>query len=147
MGLRERLFLFLLVVSRTPLSFVKLCSCCKEADRCCVEVSGVGSIAAQMAKNVFGAKKVITTVSTSKVAMVNRLLGETVVDESIFILISEIKTSTNRCLLVVDYTKIKPVEAIELGSVDVTIDSIGAWFSTVSFFPFQQLSSISNKPF
>lgn len=45
-------------------------------------VSGVGSVAAQMAKNVYGAKKVITTVSTSKVPMVAKYLGEGVVDES-----------------------------------------------------------------
>ena len=46
------------------------------------EVSGVGSVAVQMAKNVFGAEKVITTVSTMKVPMIDNLLGEGVVDES-----------------------------------------------------------------
>jgi hypothetical protein len=35
-----------------------------------------------MAKNSYGAGKVITTVSTTKVAMVDNLLGTGVVDES-----------------------------------------------------------------
>jgi NADPH:quinone reductase-like Zn-dependent oxidoreductase len=38
--------------------------------------------ACQLAKNVFHAGKVITTVSTSKVPKVPELLGEGVVDES-----------------------------------------------------------------
>lgn len=45
-------------------------------------MSGTGSLAAQLAKNVFGAGKVITTVSTAKVDRVAELLGEGVVDES-----------------------------------------------------------------
>lgn len=45
-------------------------------------VSGTGAYACQLAKNVFGAGKVITTVSTSKVPKVPELLGEGVVDES-----------------------------------------------------------------
>lgn len=49
---------------------------------CCGEVSGVGSVAVQMAKNVYGAERVITTVSTAKVSMVDGLLGKDVVDES-----------------------------------------------------------------
>jgi NADPH:quinone reductase-like Zn-dependent oxidoreductase len=55
------------------------------------EVSGVGSVAVQMAKNVFGAEKVITTVSTMKVPMIDNLLGKGVVDES-----KASKTLTNR---------------------------------------------------
>jgi NADPH:quinone reductase-like Zn-dependent oxidoreductase len=45
-------------------------------------VSGTGSIACQLAKNVFGAAKVITTVSTKKVPKVTELLGAGVVDQS-----------------------------------------------------------------
>lgn len=45
-------------------------------------VSGTGAYACQLAKNVFKAAKVITTVSTSKVPKVPELLGETVVDQS-----------------------------------------------------------------
>lgn len=42
----------------------------------------MGSVAIQMAKNVYGADKVITTVSTTKVPMVDDLLGKGVLDES-----------------------------------------------------------------
>jgi NADPH:quinone reductase-like Zn-dependent oxidoreductase len=49
----------------------------------CREVSGVGSVAVQLAKNVYRAKKVVTTVSTKKIPMVETLLGKDVVDESI----------------------------------------------------------------
>lgn len=45
-------------------------------------MSGTGLFACQLAKNVFRAGKVITTVSTGKVDMVHALLGEGVVDES-----------------------------------------------------------------
>lgn len=47
-----------------------------------MKVSGTGLFACQLAKNVFHAGKVITTVSTSKVEKVNELLGEGTVDES-----------------------------------------------------------------
>jgi NADPH:quinone reductase-like Zn-dependent oxidoreductase len=45
-------------------------------------VSGTGAYCCQLAKNVFKAGKVITTVSTPKVPKVKELLGEGVVDES-----------------------------------------------------------------
>ena len=45
-------------------------------------VNGTGMFACQLAKNVFGAGKVITTVSTAKVLKVTELLGEGVVDQS-----------------------------------------------------------------
>jgi len=47
-----------------------------------VTVSGTGASACQLAKNVFHAGKVITTVSTAKVPRVAELLGEGVVDQS-----------------------------------------------------------------
>lgn len=47
-------------------------------------VSGTGNFALQLAKNVFGAGKVITTVSTGKIPKVPKLLGEGVVDQSTF---------------------------------------------------------------
>jgi NADPH:quinone reductase-like Zn-dependent oxidoreductase len=47
-------------------------------------VSGTGAIACQLAKNVFHAGKVITTVSTSKIAKVPDLLGKDTVDKSEF---------------------------------------------------------------
>jgi NADPH:quinone reductase-like Zn-dependent oxidoreductase len=48
---------------------------------------GVGSLACQMAKNIFGAAKVITTVSTEKVGKVDKLSGNGVVDRSLSILL------------------------------------------------------------
>lgn len=44
-------------------------------------VGGVGSVACQLAKNVYGAARVITTVSTEKVPRVEQTLGEGVVDQ------------------------------------------------------------------
>lgn len=70
-----------------------------------------------MAKNVYGSKEVITTVSTKKVPMVDDILGKGVVDETI------------------DYTKVNPAKAIPHHSVDVMIDSIGASFSSVLVLP------------
>ena len=45
-------------------------------------VGGTGMFACQLAKKIFKAGKVITTVSTSKVPKVKELLGEGTVDES-----------------------------------------------------------------
>jgi NADPH:quinone reductase-like Zn-dependent oxidoreductase len=45
-------------------------------------VGGTGIFACQLAKNIFKAGKVITTVSTNKVDKVEELLGEGIVDES-----------------------------------------------------------------
>ena len=47
-----------------------------------VKVGGTGLFACQLAKNIFKAGKVITTVSTAKVPKVKELLGEGIVDES-----------------------------------------------------------------
>lgn len=70
-------------------------------------LSGTGSCACQLAKNVFKAGKVITTVSTAKVAKVPELLGEGVVDQ------------------IIDYTKTDPNEIIPRGSVDFIFDTTG----------------------
>ncbi|KID89350.1 Alcohol dehydrogenase superfamily, zinc-type [Metarhizium guizhouense ARSEF 977] len=70
-------------------------------------LSGTGSYACQLAKNVFGAGKVITTVSTSKVARVPELLGQGVVDE------------------IIDYTQANPAASIPAKSVDFMLDTTG----------------------
>ncbi|TVY87618.1 NADPH-dependent alkenal/one oxidoreductase-like protein, partial [Lachnellula willkommii] len=77
-------------------------------------LSGVGSAAVQMAKNAYGAEKVITTVSTRKIPMIDVFLGKGVVDE------------------IIDYTKVNPAKTIPQNSIDVLIDSIGATFSSLA---------------
>lgn len=44
-------------------------------------LSATGSVGVQVAKNVFGASRVVSTVSTAKMPLVERLLGAGVVDE------------------------------------------------------------------
>jgi NADPH:quinone reductase-like Zn-dependent oxidoreductase len=63
-------------------------------------LSGRGSIAIQLAKHMFHAAKVITTVSTAKVDQVTDLLGEGIVDQ------------------IVDYAKAEVLLQVENGSVD-----------------------------
>ncbi|KAL5617913.1 hypothetical protein FOVSG1_000135 [Fusarium oxysporum f. sp. vasinfectum] len=70
-------------------------------------LSGTGAIACQLAKNVFHAGKVITTVSTSKISKVPELLGEGTVDQ------------------LIDYTKQKVPEVIPPKSVDFCFDTTG----------------------
>ncbi len=77
-------------------------------------LSGTGSIGLQLAKNVFGAGKVITTVSTAKVDKVSTLLGTGVVDQ------------------VVDYKTQDPLKEIPRGSVDFMFDTMGGAISYVS---------------
>ena len=77
-------------------------------------LSGTGSIALQLLKPVFGAGKVITTVSTKKVALVEKLLGEGLVD------------------LVVDYTKQDVVQEIGKENVDFMFDTANMALSYIS---------------
>ncbi|KGO71314.1 Alcohol dehydrogenase superfamily, zinc-type [Penicillium italicum] len=71
-------------------------------------LSGTGLFACQLAKNVFHAGRVITTVSTSKVETIKELLGEATVDQ------------------IIDYTKSDPRKAIKSGSVDFLFDTMGS---------------------
>ncbi len=77
-------------------------------------LSGTGSIGLQLAKNVFGASKVITTVSTAKIDKVPTLLGTGVVDQ------------------IVDYKTQDPLKEIRRGSVDFMFDTVGGAISYVS---------------
>ncbi|KAJ5629582.1 hypothetical protein N7528_003239 [Penicillium herquei] len=70
-------------------------------------LSGTGIFGCQLAKHVFKAGKVITTVSTSKVPKVDELLGKGTVDQ------------------VIDYTKQDPRDVIPKGSVDFLFDTAG----------------------
>ncbi|KAH6676613.1 putative alcohol dehydrogenase [Halenospora varia] len=72
-------------------------------------LSGVGSIACQMAKNVFGAEKVVTTVSTGNVSKVKELLGEGVVDQ------------------IIDYKTQDLRKEIPAGSIDILLDTTSQW--------------------
>ncbi|RHZ59239.1 NADP-dependent oxidoreductase [Aspergillus thermomutatus] len=70
-------------------------------------LSGTGLYACQLAKHVFHAGKVITTVSTSKVPKVDELLGKGTVDE------------------IIDYKKVDPKTVIEHGTIDFLFDTAG----------------------
>ncbi|VUC32860.1 unnamed protein product [Clonostachys rosea] len=70
-------------------------------------LSGVGSAALQLAKRIFKAGKVITTLSTGKIAKIDGLIGEGVADQ------------------IVDYTKEDPGKVIPAGSVDFMFDITG----------------------
>lgn len=69
-------------------------------------LSGTGSVAVQLAKHVFGAARVITTVSTPKVPRIPELLGEGTVDQ------------------VVDYMTQDVLKVVEKGSVDFFFDTM-----------------------
>jgi NADPH:quinone reductase-like Zn-dependent oxidoreductase len=71
-------------------------------------LSGTGSIGVQLAKNVFGAEKVITTLSPAKIAKADALLGSGVLDH------------------IIDYTKEDPNSEIPAGSVDFYFDTMGS---------------------
>jgi NADPH:quinone reductase-like Zn-dependent oxidoreductase len=75
-------------------------------------LSGTGSFAVQLAKNVFGAGKVITTLSTGKIARARELYGEEVT--------------------IVDYTKEDLVSTIGKGTVDYMFDTMGQTLSLLA---------------
>ncbi|KAF4625543.1 hypothetical protein G7Y89_g12627 [Cudoniella acicularis] len=78
-------------------------------------LGGIGSFALQLLKPVFGAKEVITTLSTGKIAKLEKFLGEGLVDR------------------IIDYTKVKSVvDEVGRGSVDAVIDTV---MITTSYLP------------
>ncbi len=87
-------------------------------------------MALQLAKHVYGAAKVITTVSTSKVAKITQLLGENTVDQ------------------IIDYTKQNVLKEVEKGSVDVLYDTVGTGMANLSLMKSKTgiILSISNIP-
>ncbi|KAJ5305178.1 uncharacterized protein N7443_004838 [Penicillium atrosanguineum] len=77
-------------------------------------LSGTGLFACQLAKSIFKAGKVITTVSTAKVSKVDELLGQGVVDE------------------VIDYSKTDPKTSIPERSVDFILDTTASAMAYLS---------------
>jgi NADPH:quinone reductase-like Zn-dependent oxidoreductase len=70
-------------------------------------LSGTGATALQLAKRVYKASKVITTVSTGKMSKIGEVLGEGVAD------------------LIVDYTKQDLRDTLQGQQVDVIFDTVG----------------------
>lgn len=93
-------------------------------------LGGTGAFACQLAKNVFKAGKVITTVSTTKIPKVPELLGEGVVDQ------------------IIDYTKDDPLKVIPPGSVDFLFDTTGQSMAFLSLMTPKTslIVSISTNP-
>lgn len=77
-------------------------------------LGGIGSLLLQLLKPVFGAGKVITTLSTAKVPRLARLIGEGLVDQ------------------IVDYTKEDVISEVGRQSVDVLLDRI---FLSMTYLP------------
>lgn len=90
-------------------------------------MSGTGLFACQLAKHVFRAGKVITTVSTAKIPKIKGLLGENTIDEGEglpFHCPLLLRPFPNLCQ-VIDYTKSDPRDVIEHGAVDFLFDTVG----------------------
>lgn len=90
---------------------------------CICKVSGVGSIAVQLAKNCLGAARVITTVSTAKVPKVEELLGKGVVDQGLSLKLDRSLVQLLTTSLVIDYTTSDPNKIIPSHSVDILLDT------------------------
>ena len=71
-------------------------------------LGGIGSVALQLLKPVFGAGKVVTTLSTGKIPLLSGLLGEGLVDQ------------------IVDYTTQDVVTEAGAGTVDFVLDTVFA---------------------
>ena len=93
-------------------------------------LSGTGSIGLQLAKHVYGAAKVITTVSTSKVPQIDQLLGKGTVDQ------------------IIDYTKQDVLKEVESRSVDFLFDTVGTGMASLALVKPKTgiVISISNIP-
>jgi len=76
-------------------------------------LSGTGSLGVQVAKRVFGAGKVVTTLSPGKIGQIGKLVGEEVVDG------------------MVDYTKGDVVGGVGRGEVDFMFDTVGCAVSAL----------------
>ncbi|OKL55941.1 hypothetical protein UA08_08620 [Talaromyces atroroseus] len=92
-------------------------------------LSGTGSVATQLAKNVFGAAKVITTASPSKIPKVEEKLGKVV----------------NQ---IIDYTKEDPGKIITAGSVDFMFNTMDSAMASLHLMKKGGIIvSVSGAPF
>jgi NADPH:quinone reductase-like Zn-dependent oxidoreductase len=92
-------------------------------------LSGTGSVAAQLAKHVYGASKVITTVSTSKIPLVPKLIGDGTVDQ------------------IIDYKTQDIRKEVPPASVDLAFDTPGIMTSLIPLVkPSGLLLSIASMP-
>ena len=76
-------------------------------------LSGTGSFSVQLAKNVFGAGEVVSTLSTAKMGIVEGLLGKGTPDR------------------IIDYTKSDVVKAVGRGTLDYMFDPVGGTLAAV----------------
>lgn len=88
-------------------------------------MSGTGLFACQLAKNVFHAGKIITTVSTAKIPKLKELLGGNTVDQSEAFHFPPPTNSIINIHQVIDYTESDPTDVIDHGSVDFLFDTVG----------------------
>lgn len=76
-------------------------------------LSGVGAMSVQLAKKVFHAGRIVTTLSPVKIEESQRFLGTDILDH------------------IIDYTHQEPAEVIEPGSVDFMFDTMGQDFESL----------------
>lgn len=124
-----------------PLAALTALQCLQDADRklpgglagktvfVTAGLGGTGHFALQLAKNVFGAGKIITTLSTKKITQAKEMLGD------------------SPLVQLVDYTKEDVITAIGRGTVDYMFDTTAA---TMSYSPVMKrggvINSISTTP-
>jgi hypothetical protein len=77
----------------------------------------------QLAKNCFGAARVITTVSTAKVPKVEVLLGKGVVNQGLSLKLDHSLVQLLTTSSVIDYTTSDPNKIIPSHSVDIILDT------------------------
>ncbi|KAK5043617.1 hypothetical protein LTR84_011377 [Exophiala bonariae] len=93
-------------------------------------LSGVGTVAIQLAKNIFKVDTVITTLSPAKIAKVHEIIGHGIVDQ------------------IIDYTKNDPAKVIPKGSVDFMFDTMGGAMGALSVMkPGGMIITIASLPF
>ncbi len=92
-------------------------------------LSGTGHLGVQLAKNIFGAGKVITTLSTGKIPKIKEYLAESIPDQ------------------LVDYTKGDVVNTIGEGTVDFMFDTTASTISDLAVMKKGgMIVTISNPP-